>query len=178
MIYHQQCSGRLLHIVVWAIFWLWPASSMLTVFSRIRSPFDQRHIVKYANSDPRGSGIKISFQLLDTLDDISNCSPTSLASKQNSILEDGNRQMVSLKIPDDIFWTVSSGFEERERLPNLHPCWIQNWKVPSDGMEYSCREFGKYNQSLCKCNFKFKNFNFAKLILPFSKEHQYIQVVR
>ena len=81
--------------------------------------------------------------------------------------------MVSLKIPDDIFWTVSSGFEERERLPNLHPCWIQNWKVPSDGMEYSCREFGKYNHSLCKCNFKFKHFNFAKLILP----AQQIQVV-
>ena len=81
MIYHQQCSGRLLHIVVWAIFWLWPASSMLTVFSevchytRIRCPF-VRHIVKYANSDPRGSGIKISFESLDLLDDISNCSPT------------------------------------------------------------------------------------------------------
>ena len=43
---------------------------MLTVFSevchytRIRSPFD-RHIVKYANSDPRGPSIKIPFELLD-----------------------------------------------------------------------------------------------------------------
>ena len=106
---HQHCPRRSFHSVLWGIFWLWPASSMLTVFSevchytRIRSPFDQRHIVKYANSDPRGSGIKISFQLLDTLDDISNCSPTSLASKQNSILEVNKWFFLKL----DTFWPVS-----------------------------------------------------------------------
>ena len=106
---HQHCLRRSFHSVLWGIFWLWPASSMLTVFSevchytRIRSPFD-RHIVKYANSDPRGSGIKISFQLLDTLDDISNCSPTSLASKQNSIVE--VNKCFLLKMPNDTFWPV------------------------------------------------------------------------
>ena len=81
MIYHQQCPKRSFPSVVWGIFW---ASSMLTVFSevchytRIRSPFD-RHIVKYANSDPRGSSIKIPFELLDNarppLDDFD---PTAL----------------------------------------------------------------------------------------------------
>ena len=98
---------------------------MLTVFSevchytRIRSPFD-RHIVKYANSDPRGSGIKISFQLLDTLDDISNCSTTSLASKQKLYL--GSQQMLSLKNAQRYF--LASLLPEHRVLKKENNCLI------------------------------------------------------